>query len=119
MKLSRPKYCILLRNSATLALMVASIAAFATLGEGRKMHRDSTSNRSLLSVREPVSNYKNFTLRSGYNYRGNQLLTGAQENKYLVLDRVITYQKGNQTYILPMKKKVLLDKITFNPAQQR
>ncbi len=38
-----------------------------------------------------------------------------EKGRYINLNTVITYQKGNTTYIMPLKKKVLLDKITFNP----
>jgi len=33
-----------------------------------------------------------------------------------MLNTVATYQKGNATYVLPLKKKVMLGKIKFNPA---
>jgi hypothetical protein len=111
MKLAGNKYAFLQRKIATLVLVSASLAAFATLGDGGKKEVP----KNLLSVRVPATNYKNFTLRSGYHYRGNTVLGTEAESRYFVLDRVITYQKGNQTYILPMKKKVLLDKVTFTP----
>lgn len=97
-------------------LLTASVAAFATLGDGSK--RDSSQNRTVLLARTPVTNFKNFTLRSGYQYRGSSIFNTNAANKYIVLNQVITYQKGNQTYILPMKKKVLLDKVSFKPSQR-
>lgn len=36
-----------------------------------------------------------------------------------MLNTVVTYQKGNTTYIMPLKKKVFLEKINFNPAPKR
>jgi len=36
-----------------------------------------------------------------------------------MLNTVVTYQKGNATYVLPLKRKVLLDKVKFNPAPLR
>ena len=116
MTMSASKTPLLLRKTATLALLLLSFVAFATLGKGGE--KDSSTHKSLLSARNPVSSYKNFSLRSGYNYRGNSVINAASENKYFFLDRVITYQKGNQTYILPMKKKVLLDKVNFNLNQR-
>ncbi len=116
MKISSSKYALLIRKTATIMLLTASVAAFATLGDGTK--RDTTHHKSLLLMRAPVPNYKNFTLRSGYTYRGSSVISNAPEHKYYFLDRVITYQKGNQTYILPMKKKVLLEKVAFNPYQR-
>lgn len=94
-------------------LLTASLGAFATLGEGGKKEG---SKKNLLTARVPANNYKDFKLRSGYNYRGSAVFNNTPEHRYIVLDRVITYQKGNQTFILPMKKKVLLDKVNFKPS---
>jgi len=36
-----------------------------------------------------------------------------------MLNTTVTYEKGNSTYILPLKKKVLLDKVDFRPQPPR
>jgi hypothetical protein len=113
MKMTSQISKIIKRKIATIVLVSASFAAFATLGEGSK--KDNTP-KNLLSTRVARSNYKNFSLRSGYSYRGSSVINTSAESKYFFVERVITYQKGNQTYILPMKKKVLLDKVNFNPS---
>lgn len=102
-----------LRKKLTVVLILAisTVGAFATLGDGKL--KSNNSKNSFLSDkihRNPGS----FSLKSGYMYRGNQVIDYRNE-KYISLNTVITYQKGNTTYILPMKKKVMLDKITFNP----
>lgn len=57
-----------------------------------------------------------FSLRSGYTYRGSAVIDLKQEKKYINLNTVITYQQGNTTYTIPLKKKVILnDRVTFNP----
>jgi ABC-type oligopeptide transport system substrate-binding subunit len=100
---------MLRRKLATAVCVTASLAAFATLGDGGK----HASNKSLLTIKSPV-NYHNFTLKSGYNYRGNNILT---QNRSITLNTVVTYQKGNATYILPLKKKIFLDsKVKINPS---
>jgi hypothetical protein len=39
-----------------------------------------------------------------------------QEDKYITLNTYATYQQGRTTYVMPLKKKVILNgKITFNP----
>ncbi len=107
------------RKIATLVLVTASFAAFATLGEGGKKNAPR-SHRNLLSARSASINYKNFTIRSGYNYRGRTLLhTASAGNNYIMLNNVIMVEKGNQAYILPMKRKVLLERINFKPAALR
>jgi hypothetical protein len=103
---------LLKRKIATAVLVTASIASFATLGDGGK--KDMRSNLPV----EKLS-AKTFSLRSTYSYRGNNLLSSSKPNKFIMLNTVVTYQKGNATYVLPLKKKVLLDKIKFNPAASR
>lgn len=88
-----------------------TIAAFATLGDGKAT---KSKPRKLLSTKvsaRPGS----FSLQSGYNFRGSQVIN-FQENKYINLNTVVTYQSGHTTYTVPIKKKVILNnKITFNP----
>ena len=99
------------RKLATAVLVTASIAAFATLGDdgGKKASKSAT----------PEFNPKTFSLRTTYNYKSNNLFSTYKPQKFIMLNTVVTYQKGNATYILPLKKKVLLNKIKFNPAPSR
>jgi len=101
---------LLKRKIATAVFITASLASFASLGDGGKKGQKSSMLTSL-----PLSS-KNFSLRSGYNYKSNNLFNSAQEKKFIMLNTVATYQKGNATYVLPLKKKVLLDKIKFKPS---
>ena len=93
-----------------ILLAVSAITAFATLGDGKV--KTSKAKKSLLSSRDVT--VSNFSLKSGYTFRGSQVIN-TQAERYINLNTVVTYQKGNTTYILPLKKKVLLDKVTFNP----
>ena len=103
---------ILSRKLAVILLLVVSaVASFATLGDGKS--RSDKSKSPLLSNKAIVTpGY--FSLKSGYTYRGNQVIN-RQAEKYINLNTVVTYQKGRTTYILPIKKKVMLDKVIFNP----
>lgn len=106
------------RKLATLVLLSASVAAFATLGEGNKTELPR-SNKNLLTARSATVNYKNFSLRSGYSYRGSQVLNNKPSANYIILNSTVTVEKGNQTYIVPMKRKVLLDRVNFRPSAIR
>jgi hypothetical protein len=88
-----------------------TVGAFATLGEGNS--KDKSSKKLTLSGKKP-NIPGTFSLRSGYTFRGNQVID-LKENKYINLNTVITYQQGNTTYTIPLKKKVILSKVTFNP----
>jgi hypothetical protein len=103
---------MLRRKLATVVCLTASLAAFATLGDGGKR----SNNRNLLTYRNSAP-FHNFSLKSGYNYRGNNILSSANNGRAIMLNTVVTYQKGNATYILPLKKKIFLDtRVKINPT---
>ena len=114
MKLTSFLNRLLKRKLVTAVLISVSLAAFATLGDG---------GGSKKNVRN--FNSKNFSLKSTYNYRGSNIFSNPCTNtnncatKFITLNTVVTYQKGNSTYILPMKRKILLEKVKFNPAPTR
>jgi len=95
-----------------LVLAGTAFGAFATLGDGSV--KKAKSSRPLLSVKKSVKPGL-FSLQSGYTFRGNVVIN-TDENKYLDLNTLATYQQGRTTYVMPMKKKVVLNgKVTFNP----
>lgn len=94
-----------------LLIGVTGATAFATLGDGKA--KSSKTRISLLSTKSKLTS-GSFSLKSGYNYRGSQVINTETE-KFVNLNTVVTYQRGNTTYIMPLKKRVILDKITFNP----
>ena len=98
---------ILSRKLAVILLLVISAAgAYATLGDGKS--KSAVPKSSLLSNKtshKPGS----FSLKSGYTYRGNQVINVNGEKKYIQLNTVVTVQKGNITYIVPLKKKAILN----------
>lgn len=106
MNLTATIKCLIKRKLATAVLITASVAAFATLGDGGKK-----GQRTGLSPDRLGSH--SISLRSSYNFKANNLF--AQKPKFIMLNTVVTYQKGNATYIMPLKKKILLDKVKFTP----
>ena len=103
---------LITRKVAIIALLGASVAAFATLGEGKKSDGGKSKSKSLLTSKKNNPSAV-FSLKSGYTYRDVQI--AKTNNNFINLNTSVTYQKGNSTYILPLKKKVLLNKVTFNP----
>ena len=105
---------MLLGRSLVILLLLAGIAvgSFATLGDGS----GKKSSRKLLTGKASARP-GSFSLRSGYNYRGNQVINFNNDNShYINLNTIVTYQQGHTTYTMPVKKKVLLNnKVTFNP----
>ncbi len=91
------------RAAAVLLLAVSAVSAFAILGDKGKTPR----NRSFLS-NQNLTVPGNFSLRSNYNFRGSQVINPVRSAQYINLNTVITYQKGNTTYIVPLKKKIFI-----------
>jgi len=106
------------RKLAVLVLLTASAAgAFATLGDGKKK-ASTTPTRSLLSGRT-ASGSGFFNLKSGYTYRGSQVIHSNSDKKYISLNTVVTVHKGSTTYLLPLKKKAVLDKVKIDLSNRQ
>jgi hypothetical protein len=98
-------------KSAIIILMaVSTFGAFATLGDGKK--KPATKTKPILSYQKTFPLKGFFTLKTGYNYKANQLSTQTKVS-VINLNTVVTYQRGNATYMVPVKNKALLDKVKF------
>jgi len=86
---------MLTRKLATLLLVGLSVAAFA-LGEVKP------KKKSLLNSRTTITPGK-FSLKSGYQYRGSQIMNQTNDKNAFTRNSLVTYQKGNMTYIFPVK----------------
>jgi hypothetical protein len=100
------------RKLTTAVLVLASFGAFATLGDDDKKVAKKETFSTDFNFRA-----KNFSLKTGYNYRSNNLLE-LNSNRVITLNTTTVFQKGNVTYVLPLKRKVVLDKIKFNPVNR-
>jgi len=102
MKINRTilKY-VLSRKLTTLLLVGLSVVAFATLGDGKAKGKKS----SLLNSKPKITPGK-FSMKSGYQYRGSQILNQQNDKKSFTMNSLVTYQKGNMTYIMPVKTVV-------------
>ena len=101
--------------SVLTLLAVSTIAAFATLGDGKV--KNNLPRKTLLSNKTTTAGF--FSLKSGYTYRGNQIISNETENKYIRLNTTVTMQKGNTTYIVPLKKKVLLQNVKIDISNRQ
>lgn len=95
-----------------LLITGSTAAAFATLGDGNKKSSGKDKPAKSLLTNKSRTNHT-FSLRSGYYFRGSHVLS-AQNNRYVNMQTTLTYKKGSATYILPVQKKVFLEKVIFN-----
>ena len=106
------------RRLATAVCFSISVAAFAALGDVG-LRRTPSPKQSLLGFKPEYNHVKTFTLKSTYNYRGNSVFSlDKTEDQYVLMNTFVTYQKGNTTYTLPLKKKVLLNKVKLGTGTQ-
>ena len=88
----------------TIALLfsIAQVAV-ADRGIGKK-----NKNKTLLNIVTPTTlrNSIPFNLKSGLSYKGSLLTTTNVVGSSIMSSSVITYQKGNMTYIIPYKHKI-------------
>jgi len=89
---------LLTRKLTTLLLIGLSVTAFAIVGDGK-----SKGKRSSLINSRPTITPGKFSLRSGYQYRGSQIINQQKDKNSFTRNSLVTYQKGNMTYILPVK----------------
>jgi hypothetical protein len=93
-------------------ITVTGMVSFATLGDGNK--KSESSKRSLVISGRNNIRQGSFSLRSGYSFRGSQVINTQQERNYIRLNTIVTMQKGNTTYIVPLKKKVGIGNVKIN-----
>lgn len=98
-----------------MVLLLASAAgAFATLGDGKTSKATLPGIKTSLLSGKSVLKPGSFSLKSGYNFRGNQVINTAPVKKIIRLNTVATFQKGNTTFIVPLKKNVIFDKVRID-----
>jgi len=110
MKLNNTFITLLGKKATVLSLITATaFAAFASLGDGKSKGMKT----SLLNNKATVTPGK-FSLKSGYQYRGSQVINQQKAENFVTLNSVVTYQKGNLTYILPLHTTVNTHKIKLS-----
>ena len=110
MKLNKTFIGLLGKKAAVLILISATaLAAFASLGDGKSKGKKV----SLLNNKATVTPGK-FSLKSGYQYRGSQVINQQKSDNFVTLNSIVTYQKGNLTYILPLHTTVNTKKIKIS-----
>jgi hypothetical protein len=96
-----------------LLVACTTMGAFATLGDGKK--KTENTKKDFLSGKTFTPG--TFSLKSGYTYRGNLVINTnntTNTTQYVRLNTVVTLQKGNITYTVPLRKNVMLDKVKIN-----
>ena len=104
------------KMTISMILLGLTFFTFASIGGDK----NKSKNNSLQSAFTPIRTSRGFTLKEGLNYRGSVILRQEKISNFISYNSLITYQKGNATYILPNKYKVSLtpDEITRKSSLQ-
>jgi len=99
-------YKTLARKSAICFMLTAmAILAFASKGGGGG---DKGKSNPITNQFTPIRTSGGFTLKAGPTYRGSLLFNQEKKKDAVSFNSLVTYQRGNTTFILPYKSKVTL-----------
>ena len=76
--------------------------AIASMGGGGNKSKDKTVKPEFT----PIRTTNGFTLKAGPLYHGSLVFGQLKSNNLVSLNSIVTYQKGNTTYILPCRYKL-------------
>lgn len=91
------------KSIALVAVIVFSHAAFAVDGI---VVKSKSSKASFSNMKKNLT----LNLNAGFTYSGNRSFGFKKTGKENMFNSVISYQKGNITYMLPYKNKSILQK---------
>jgi hypothetical protein len=101
-----PTFSSALRFSAVSLLLAVTALAFASTGGGKKKHHEVENNFT------PINAASSFSLKKTSLYSGSMVSFHSQADNRVSLSAMITYQRGNTTFILPYQYKVNIGPIT-------
>jgi hypothetical protein len=95
----------LLKQAITAVLSTGlAFLTFASIGDGKGKTKSPRPAKSLFT---PIKTNSGFTLKSGLTYRGSMLLMNDKNKKGTsYYNSLVTYQRGNSTFILPYRTKI-------------
>jgi hypothetical protein len=94
--------------------IIVALAGNASLGLGKK--KSSLGSKKLLSAKVIGFN-GNFSLKSGYSFRGNTVLE-TKSPQVIELNTEVTAKKGKFILTIPLRKQVLVNSIKIGVSNE-
>ncbi len=85
----------------SVLLVAVTVLAFASKGGGDKKKHQEFNNSFT-----PINTASSFTLKKTPSYSGTLITFRPQADNRISMNAMITYQRGNTTFILPYQYKV-------------
>ncbi len=93
----------------TIALLFGIVnVAVADRGVAKKNKNKTTFN---IATPSTLRNSIGFNLKSGLTYKGSLLSSTKTVGNSIVANSLVTYQKGNITYIIPYQHKIVMPEV--------
>lgn len=109
--LHKPSFSSAIRITAVSLLLAVTALAFASKGGGEKKKRRDFENSFT-----PINAAASFTLKKAPLYSGSMVSFHPQADNHVSLSAMVTYQRGNTTFILPYQYKVNIGPVVnYNP----
>jgi hypothetical protein len=91
-------------KKAVFSAVLAGIGAFAiaSMGGGGNKSKDKMVKPEFT----PIKTTNGFTIKAGPSYRGSLSFGQERTKNQVSYNSIVTYQKGNTTYVLPVKYKL-------------
>lgn len=96
----------------SILLLAVAVLAFASKGGGEKKKHTPFENTFT-----PINAASSFTLKQTPVYSGTLLNFQPQADNRISLNAMITYQRGNTTFILPYQYKVCIGPVSNNSGK--
>lgn len=93
---------------AVVVLVSVVVEAWADKGVGKRIKNKTNLN---ITVPANVKSSLAFNMKSGLSYKGSLLNTRVPVGNSLMMNSLITYHKGNTTYIVPYKTKITMPEV--------
>ena len=94
---------IVRKAAICFALTAVAVITFGSSGGGGG---DKNKNRNFNKDFTTIRTSSGFTLKAGPMYNGSQSLNVRNQKDVVCMSSIVTYQKGNTTFILPYKSRM-------------
>ena len=94
------------KASIILALVSVTTVVFADRGSGKKSNKARTNLNVVTTGSTSLKSSILSNIKNGLSYKGSFLASRQVSNTVIINNNLMTYQKGNTTYIIPYKTKL-------------
>ena len=91
------------RALTSFVMLSMAVFAFGSMGGGGNKSKSKTVKGTDFT---PIRTVNGFTLKAGPMYRGSMVFGQEKTKNTISINSLVTYQKGNTTYILPYRYKM-------------